>query len=487
MNTFCRFILLGTLLLVPPALYAQPAKTSEPVPAPPPPDCSHCQEKLLTLQALRQALPADWAVQTEREPVFGGEMLVVQAGQKNPQTLVLVHGLGQNGFTDWISVMPQLARRYHVITFDFPGFGYSSSPQGKYSPSNYARVLSGVLARHAKGRAIVVGHSMGGAVSLRLASDYPTQLDKLVLVDAAGILHRTAFVKHSARLPVTVEQMPGFLKNAVAMVQGFGIAAVENVAGFPDPTRLLGASDLLWAGVLANRTNANAALALVEEDFSAAIPTLQTPTWIIWGAADTIAPLRTGRMLAYRLPQAQLLVVPGVGHTPMDLATTSIFYPQLERALNNAPQAESVVQAPPGATDDLQCRGETDRVYSGRFREVMIDGCKAVKLLNLSAERIVIRDSNVEALNLQVRSHGTAVEVVDSTFVATAGEISGSVAIRADNARVDLAGIKLDARQTVFEAQRASRLVGSSLAIRCPAYEGTWQGSESIELGVLAP
>lgn len=335
MKPLIRLLLLGALLGAAPA----PAADSPvPSPAAPPPTCSHCKEKLLNVAALRRTLPVDWTLQLEREPVFGGEMLVVEAGRQHAKTLVLVHGLGQNGFTDWISVMPQLARRYHVITFDFPGFGYSDSPNGKYSPRNYARVLSGVLARRAQGRAIVVGHSLGGAVALRFAHDFPSQLDKLVLVDAAGILHRNAFVKHGTRLPLEVEQMPSFLKETVARIKDFGGAAVERIAGWPDPTRLLAASDLVWAGLLANRSTANAALALVDEDFSAMVPAVSTPTWIIWGDADPIAPLRTGQMLAYRLPQAQLLVLPGVGHTPMEPATAALFTPLLDRTLNESPQ-----------------------------------------------------------------------------------------------------------------------------------------------------
>jgi pimeloyl-ACP methyl ester carboxylesterase len=91
---------------------------------------------LQTLSALRNALPSDWRVQLEREPVFDSEVLTVQAGQANAQTLLLVHGLGNNGFTDWLTVMPQLARQYHVIALDLPGFGYSAKPRGKYSPAN---------------------------------------------------------------------------------------------------------------------------------------------------------------------------------------------------------------------------------------------------------------------------------------------------------------------------------------------------------------
>jgi pimeloyl-ACP methyl ester carboxylesterase len=482
--TALRCLILTTALLCANAVHAQ----TQSAPATPPPTCGYCKEKLLTLEALRKSLPADWQLANERDPVFGSDMLIVQAGMQHPQTLVLVHGLGQNGFTDWISVMAQLAQRYHVVTFDFPGFGYSASPNGKYSPTNYARTLSGVISRHAKGRAIVVGHSMGGAVALRYASSNPTQLDKLILVDAAGILHRTAFVKYSARVPIAVEQMPAFVKDKLARIKDFGNATVEKIFSNPDPTRLLGTNETIWGSVMAKRTNVNAGMALVEEDFSADIPKMQTPTWILWGEADPVAPLRTGQMLAYRLPRAQLLTMPGVEHTPMDPATAQIFLPLLERALAGNPQPSPLPESPPNALADVRCTGETDRLYSGHFREVIIQGCSAVKLQNLSAQRVVIVDSMVQMLNTRVRSaSGSALEVVNSELIATAGEFSGDVAISADKSRLDLAGIRLDARRTPIKVQRFTRVVGSSTELLSPAYTGTWQGSQEIEMGVLAP
>jgi len=70
---------------------------------------------------------------------------------------------------------------------------------------------------------------------------------------------------------------------------------------------------------------------------------------------------------------------------------------------------------------------------------------------------------------------GSALEVVNSELIATAGEFSGDVAISADKARLDLAGIRLDARRTPITVRRFTRVVGSSTEIHSPAYTGTWQ------------
>ena len=452
----------------------------------PPPACTHCKERLQTVEALKANLPSDWTLAVERDPVFGGEILSVRAGLAQAPTVLLVHGLGQNGFTDWLPVIPQLASRYRVLAVDLPGFGYSASPPGKYSPKNYARLLSNLLARHANAPAIVIGHSLGGAVALRLAADYPAQVSKLVLVNVAGILQRTAFVKHSV-VPASVESMPPILKEPAARVRDWGIAAVERVFGLPrDPTRVLRASDIAWALLLKDRSNVNAALALIDEDFSAAVHTVRQPVHVIWGEADTVAPLRTGQVLAKRLPRAQLLTLPGVGHTPMEAAPES-FLALLAFALEAEPaSAMDAGSATPGASD-LQCNGQPERRYSGRYREVRLERCHGVRLVNLSAERIVIRDSSVQMVNVQVRGTGTAVDIADSGLVATASDFAGKVAIGADASRLDLAGVHLAATGHAVEAARRSRLIASVSRIESPAYTGYWHEDRELENAPLAP
>ncbi len=485
--TFITLIVLAACSVAALAQPTAPATAPSATAGSKPPACTYCKEALLTVDALRAKLPRDWSFTMERDAAFRGDMLVVQAGRDNAQTVLFVHGLGQNAFTDWIDTMKAVSRRYHVIAVDLPGYGYSASPLGKYSPTNYARVLQDVLAHHAKGPAIVVGHSMGAAVALRLASDYPASVSKLVLADAAGILHRTAFVKHTATEPLPIENLPDVIKDPVARVKDFGRAAVERLFGLPnDPTRVLRESDLAWEVILRNRTNVNAALALVDEDFSAAIYTLRQPVQLIWGEADTIAPLRTGRVLARRLPDAQLRTLPGVGHTPMETAP-DYFLALLNEALASDPAPRPLSAPPPPELNDLRCSGAVDRQYGGHYREVVIENCTAVRLVDLSAERIVIRDSIVQMTNVQVRGTDVALDATNSEVVITASDLSGEVAVRADNSRLDLAGTSLLALGAAVDVKRRSRLIASVSEIRSPGFNGYWHDSVELEDARLAP
>lgn len=451
-----------------------------------PPDCVYCQEKYGTLEELRKHLPKSWRLQREQEPVFDSNILVVEAGPRQAQTLLLVHGLGQNGFTDWMNVLPQLAQHYHVLALDLPGFGYSDAPNGKYSPRNYARILSWLLKTHSEDKAIVVGHSMGGAVSLRFASEYPEQLQKLILVDAAGILHRSAYVKHPASLPLAVETAPAFLKGAYAHINDWEGQVMEKLTGLPDVTRPLDADERLWGKTMGDHANVNAGMSMSEEDFSTAIYTTTTPTQIIWGEKDPIAPLRTGQMLARRLPQAELHILPGMGHTPMeDPGDAQTFLSLLNEVLEAPPKPAAHQQS--AGTADLDCKDKTDKTYSGAYREVRLNHCTAVKLHDLSAERIVLVDSIVEMSNVHIHSEGTALEIRDSALTATAGEIEGETAIRADDSRIDMAGFRIQVSGQAVVVRHSSRLIGSANHITSPDYTGYWQGNTKLQKAVLRP
>jgi hypothetical protein len=245
-------------------------------------------------------------------------------------------------------------------------------------------------------------------------------------------------------------------------------------------------SEALWGLALRDRASVNAALALVDEDFSAAVHTLALPVQILWGEADGIAPLRTGELLAHRLPNAQLATLPGVGHVPMAQATND-FLALLMAALNDAPAPRRGVPPADAPLPDLECKGLVDQRYSGRYREVRLQGCSAVRLTDLVAERIVVRDSIVQMLRVEVRADDVALDITNSELIATASDFAGRLAIRSDASRLDLAGVRLDAGGFAVQALRRTRIVASVSEIRDAFYRGWWHEDREIDSQVLDP
>ena len=112
-------------------------------------------------------LEQHWQLSYFDEPVFKSKVAVLEAGSKHKPAIILIHGLGHLGMKDWFSVIPALEKNYHVIAIDLPGFGLSSAARGRFLPTNYAHVIASISKQYGNEKAIIMGHSMGGAVALR--------------------------------------------------------------------------------------------------------------------------------------------------------------------------------------------------------------------------------------------------------------------------------------------------------------------------------
>ncbi len=444
--------------------------------------------KPLLKATLPSDLPADWSLQAFTDPVFGSEIVVAETGNPKGPTLLLVHGLGQAGMRDWLSVVPALQRDYRVLLLDLPGFGSSAKPQGRYSPSNYARVLSKIKQHYSPTQQILaVGHSMGGAVTLRYASMFPQELKKIVLIDAAGILERGAFMKHSAKIPLDESIGPNRYKGFIAGLKDKSNNFIELINALPDPTKYI-YSDKIWGKVFANKTNVNAAIALIEEDFSSAIYTLNMSSAIIWGSKDRIAPIRTGKVLAKHLPQTSFDIIYGAGHMPMK-SHTNEFNNLLLKALNtNKGYKPTPVKnySLVSTENTLSCNNEAGKTYNGgHYKEVSIKECTAITLKNITSEKITITNSEVTADTVSIDSNLTALTVNKSVLLGTNVFIKGETAISLDESRLDIAGGQIIASKNAVYSGGKSHLIFSVSQMESPIYDGSIHGNFRLEKTTL--
>ncbi len=430
----------------------------------------------------RPPLPEHWRSHYLSESIFNSTVFVAEAGRPGNPVVILVHGLGQVGLADWLSVVPALERDYHVIALDLPGFGLSDAPRGKYSPTNYAAVVHQVKERFSRGPVKVVGHSMGGAVALRYTADYPQDVSSAVLVDAAGILNRTAFVKHSAGAVIDQREMPVVLEGVRGLLTRYAGAVLETVGQWPDPTGALGEFEVLWGTVMADNANVNAALALVNEDFTAAILRNATPIQVIWGSDDAVAPLRTGTLLAGRLPNAQLHIIEGAEHVPMKTHTATF-----NRLLLSA------LESPPAPTETdtrrhgtLRLDGKRGGTYSGSYDTVEIRDSRELKLENLRADQLVIIDSIVELENVSIDAgDGLAALVERSRILGTNLSLAGAQGMIVADANLDIAGLHVEARGNGIEVVFPSEAIFSIGRIDSGRAQRDLHGQFTLPLGVL--
>lgn len=452
-------------------------KTADAPPSTEPPDVSTEARKNIFSAS---EFPADWSFEFVEEPTFPTSLLKVEAGKEHPQTVVLLHGLGQSGFRDWLGQIDFLKQHFHVISFDLPGFGFSSTPEGRYSPTNYSKVVHWIVSKYANSPKVhVVGHSMGGAVTLRYASEFPDEVDRVVLADVAGVLERTAFLKHSAEIPMHIQEAPTLLTKVSAQIKDLSDSFVE-LSGFgPDPAGFLLENDSAWNLMLSDSPNLNAGFSLVEEDFNLAVRTFPHDTTIIWGEQDKVAPLRTGQSLNALIPRSRLITLASAEHSPMRTHVDE-FNKLLADALNNPFHAEKpkVSEQKNGA---LLCKNETNKAYSGIYDVVVLDHCTAISLNNISAKEIRLTESIAFINNAIVTSDKVGISATESVVKITASQISGETAIYSKGSRLDIAATNLKAEKVALVSRKKSKVIMSVSQINSAVFDGFTHGAYKLE------
>src|SRR5205814_400149 len=99
---------------------------------------------------------------------------------------ILLHGWGCEG-ASLHPLATHLAQRFRTITPDLPGFGGTTPPPDDWGVPEYASWTLQLLDKLGIGRALLLGHSNGGRIAIYLAATQPAIVDRLILVDSAGI------------------------------------------------------------------------------------------------------------------------------------------------------------------------------------------------------------------------------------------------------------------------------------------------------------
>jgi pimeloyl-ACP methyl ester carboxylesterase len=213
----------------------------------------------------------------------------LQAGAGFP--IVLLHGLS-GSFRWWRYVVPTLAEHFTVHVPELLGFGRSRPALRSFSIAELAAVMTEWLEKRELHRSHIIGHSMGAQVALHVAADFPSLVEKLVLVSASGIPRE---LSRPEALRFLTEVVPPRSWGAPLFLPRIAL-------------------DALRAGP---RTLLHAARGVLSDDVSRLLPGIKTPTLVIWGESDPLTPVTHGHQMAQMLPNARLVVLRGAAHNPM--------------------------------------------------------------------------------------------------------------------------------------------------------------------------
>jgi pimeloyl-ACP methyl ester carboxylesterase len=257
----------------------------------------------------------------------GGRLHMREAGLAGSPRMLLIHGASSNLLELWGPLADEFSPLHRVIAYDRPGMGHSARmKRDAHTLKVQAACAARVLEQSGEGKALIVAHSLGSAVALRLALDHPHLVNGLVLIAPAACPYpgKPAWWARLSATPILGDIFCGLLIPWLAPPMS-PTSVANNFWPAPVPVNYL--ND---AGVpLIFRPRAFRASALdvcaTNAEFAAQQPRyadLLTPAIIITAEKDRIvSPKRHARALAAQLPAAELVIAPDTGHMPHRLRT----------------------------------------------------------------------------------------------------------------------------------------------------------------------
>jgi len=389
--------------------------------------------------------------------VFDSSVYSVHLGERTKPLMILIHGLGEAGWLDWQYVMPKLAQDHFVVTFDLPGFGQSASSAVLYSPENYAALTEEIRQYYAANHpATILGHSMGGAVALKYAANFPEKIQELILVDVAGVLHRSVFTQYAMKESLRPSDA---LLNVLFDLAEPGLERInaglsKRMEMLPDLSRFLMENASARTFLLADRSNVHAALALIDSNFSADFAKIRTKTKILWGSDDPVTSVRVAKLLAYELVHSELHVIEGAAHVPMkshlETFVRLVRTPLVTKAKVNDHVMDTIVK------DEVICKDRSGFRFQGKVKRLHLMNCQDAELANIEAHELVLNNSSATIESLSISSQVPAIRLNNARVSITGAYVKAPEIFVADNAVLDVAGLTSEGAERIWTGTKST-------------------------------
>jgi abhydrolase domain-containing protein 6 len=231
--------------------------------------------------------------------------------------LVFIHGFGADK-EGWLALIGKLRGRA-VVALDLPGYGAASAIDPAHATAEHqARAVKGVLDALHISKAILVGSSMGGGISLRFASDFPEVTHAVVLLGSVGPVVDKSPLNHAldaGENPLIPRSREDFV-NMLDFVTEKKIFAPGFIVSYLASDQIA-RHDRLQAMF-------DAWIAQPEDLLDQVLANVKAPTLVMHGDHDRAIDISSARAIAERVPNATLIVLPGVGHVPQFEATNRV-------------------------------------------------------------------------------------------------------------------------------------------------------------------
>jgi pimeloyl-ACP methyl ester carboxylesterase len=283
---------------------------------------------------------SNWSLQDSSLTACGIRSRVLQGGAnlKATEAVVFVHG-NPGSAKDWCTLMQVVAPHGRVIALDMPGFGHADKPaEYPYSVEGGTAFLTEALKQLGVLRAHLVLHDFGGPWGLLWGAMNPLAFASLTLINT-GVLkgYRWHYMARIWRTPLL-----GELQQLITTRRGFRWGmSIGAPRGLPLAFVNRMYDDLDWGTkrAILKLYRATSDLSGRSEMLGKMLSPLNTPTLVVWGAADPYLPVRFAEQQKETFANAQVVLLPESGHFPFaddPQGVADAVVPFLQRQLQRA-------------------------------------------------------------------------------------------------------------------------------------------------------
>ena len=233
--------------------------------------------------------------------------------------IVLIHGTAASLHT-WDAWTDVLIKTNRVIRMDLPAFGITGpNKNADYSIEAYTTFLHSFLEKLKLEKFHLAGNSLGGHIAWNYTADYPSKVEKLILVDASGLptnKSQPAIFK-MAKTPILNSLFLYFTPRFLIKKN------IEEV--YEDDSKITDELINRYHKMALRVGNRKAFIDRAKTDFKLdtqvnleKLKSIQTPTLLIWGAKDLWIPIANGIRMNEILVNSKLEVLENSGHVPME-------------------------------------------------------------------------------------------------------------------------------------------------------------------------
>lgn len=219
------------------------------------------------------------------------------------KVVLVLHGwnLSAKSYKNFKSLLEVQGLR--VIVPDLPGFGEAKTPDNPFSLNDYENFTLSLIKQNNLDSVILVGHSFGGRIAIKLAAHYPSLIEKLILTGVPGVIQKPLQIK------IKFFKVLAIIGNKIFDLPLLNLLEKNILRKIL--YKLAGATDYMKTQGVMRETFKR----IISQDLTSCMKRIRCPTLLVWGEADNITPVAIAKVMKQKINNSKIEIVEKLGHS----------------------------------------------------------------------------------------------------------------------------------------------------------------------------